>query len=400
MVRITSDDPRVTGLLGEVAALLAAEGAVFHPAVELVCTGGSLSMRSGLPADSRELLVQVPAACVPSVRDFRFRITGDELTCTPEAGATPLQVRLMEHLVALYNATGKLREHAATSPWFAFAGQPALLARLAAARSDETRIAPLLRAGRRDEALVTSFFDSRCLHAWNGREDLVMPVVDLANHHGRAPGLWFGSAAPGGPDAVGITNWQSAPGGEVCYAYSPLDALDLFTRCGFADATASFVQSVPHSLPMPGGGALLVRAWPASVNRAPADRVPPGALDLTAYLPRMTVRENRGLGLAFLLIPPPGADDALRRVLAYAIGAYCTQYRVGGDLQQLVAGAEEQVIAANLAYLAGLRRELAASGSHGPAATALDQLITHQAGLLEAYRERAASLGWDCLRRR
>jgi hypothetical protein len=400
MVKITSDNPVVARLLGELVADLAAEGATFHPAVELVCADGSLSMQSDLPAESREVLVRIPEHCVPSARDFRLTLAGDALVATPNAGTPPLQARLMGHLAGLYNATGKLREHAATSPWLAFPDHPALIARLTAGRSDETRIAPLLRAGQRDEAVVTSFFASRCLQAWNDREDLVMPIVDFANHHRAAPPLWFGSGGRPDTAAVGVQNWRpaGATGREVYCCYSDLDAFDLFLRCGFTDETTDRVQSVPVALPMPGGGGVLIQAWPYGINAMPADKLPAGAADLAGQYPNMVVTANRGAALGFLLIPPAADGTAMRRVLAYAIGGYCTHYRVNVDLRRLTAEAEQRVIATNLAYFGDLRRELAATGdTTSPAARALDRLITLQAGRIEAYRDRAASLDWDFL---
>lgn len=400
MPRITSDDPAVARLLGDLVGELAAEGATFHPGLELVCAGGSLSMQSDLPPDSREVLLRIPEHCVPSIRDFQLTVAGDALAATPNAGTPALQARLMGHLVGLYNATGKLREHAATSPWFAFPDRPALLSRLTAGRSDETRMAPLLRSGERDAALITSFFASRCLQAWNDREDLVMPIVDFANHHRGAPPLWFGSGT--GPDtaAVGVQNWRpaGASGREVYCCYSDLDAFDLFLRCGFTDETTDIVQSVPVALPMPGGGGILIQAWPYGINALPADKLPPGAADLARQYPNMVVTANRGAALAFLLIPPAADGTAMRRVLAYAIGGYCTHYRVNVDLRRFTAEAEQHVLATNLAYFADLRRELSATGdSTSPAARALDRLITLQTGRIEAYRDRSASLGWDFL---
>jgi hypothetical protein len=400
MPRITSDDPAVAQLLGGLVAALAAEGAVFHPAVGLVCANGGLSMQSDLPPESRELLVQIPEHCVPSVRDFHFSVAGDALVATPSDGAPPLQARLMAQLVALYNATGKLREHAATSPWFAFPDHPALLNRLTAGRSDETRIAPLLRSGERDAALLASFFASRCLQAWNDREDLVMPIVDFANHHRGAPPLWFGSGPRPDTTAVGVQNWRpaGATGREVYCCYSDLDAFDLFLRCGFTDETADRVQSVPVALPMPGGGGILIQAWPYGINALPADKLPAGAADLAGLYPNMVVTANRGAALGFLLIPPAADGTAMRRVLAYAIGGYCTHYRVNVDLRRLTAEAEQRVIATNLAYFGDLRRELAATGdTASPAAQALDRLITLQTGRIEAYRDRSAALGWGFL---
>jgi hypothetical protein len=400
--RITSDDPRVAALLGELVELLRAEGAEFHPALELVCARGSMSMRSDLPAGSGELLVLIPEHCAPSIHDFRVVLENGALACEPGAGATPVQAALMDRLVGLYNVTGKLAEHATTVPWFAFAHRPTLLAQLSAARSAEMRIAGLLRDDRRDEALIASYFDTRCLHAWGDRQDLVMPIVDLANHHVQAPGLWFGNATPGGPHGVGIRHWRPTPAsdGEVYCCYSQLDALDLYARCGFADESADVVQSVPLTLPMPGGGAILVRAWPSGLNGSAPEQIPARARDITAYFPRMTIRDNRSLGIAFLLIPPARSADALRRVLAYAIGTYCSHYRVAGDLGRLVAEAEERVLAANIAYFDDLRREVEqAAASALPAASVLDRLITQQLERIARYRQRAATVGWAFLQR-
>jgi hypothetical protein len=158
------------------------------------------------------------------------------------------------------------------------------------------------------------------------------------------------------------------------------------------------VQSVPVALPMPGGGGVLIQAWPYGINAMPADKLPAGAADLAGQYPNMVVTANRGAALGFLLIPPAADGTAMRRVLAYAIGGYCTHYRVNVDLRRLTAEAEQRVIATNLAYFGDLRRELAATGdTTSPAARALDRLITLQAGRIEAYRDRAASLDWDFL---
>ncbi len=372
-----------------------ANGAILHAALRMVVGEEAIWLESDLPADDRAVLVSLPQSCLPPVRAFTLEVVDDTLVIRDRhAEPSQAQARCFEHLVAIYNATGKLATHRRRSPWFALAHQPELLDRLVAGRAQTPRIADTharWREGLDDSLLIDTFLATRQYRlrdsASGEAQPVLLPFIDFADHHPKAPG--FQRAPEDAPEdhRIALRNAKPVNGSAACrVAYGVLDALDSYLGYGFVDSEVGFVRSVPLTIEVP-LGRIAVQARGASVA---GQKLPPRLEDIRPWIPRILGREADTVTVSSLLIPDAEAPLALRRVLNWLLRGLNPDITLN-RLRDAVLEAEDQMLAANRDYWTDVatRAETARSQSpDDPAVNTVHDLARAQLERLEAYAER------------
>ncbi|MBK5969028.1 MULTISPECIES: hypothetical protein [Thiorhodovibrio] len=158
-----------------------------------------------------------------------------------------------------------------------------------------------------------------------------------------------------------------------------LDALDAWLRDGVLDLSWPWLGSVPLTLRLPDGRPLRVARMRAGVLA----HLPPPLQALRPYLPQVAVA-NEEVRLSKLLIPPPGAPLALRRVLGLLLGQLAPGLG-SAEQQRWVRASEEQLLAENTAWWAARQGEAAALPA-GALKDGCDALCARALAQLDAYR--------------
>jgi len=378
------------------------EGAVLHDKLRMSVAGdGAIWLESTLPADSRDTLVSLPESCLPSLENARLAVEDGAIRLTERLpGLGDAQAECLTHMLAVYNATGKLAAFRETTPWFALQDAPALLDRLAAGRAGAPRVAELrerTRAGTDDAVLLDAFLGTRKYGAVKSAggsvsHSVLMPFIDYANHHNQAPGFQPGDSTAGARHRVSLVNAKPIGGSdEVRVRYTPMDALDSYLLYGFVDAEADVLRSVPLTIDLD-GGTIEVQARINPGKGKGKGAVPKQLADLGALLPEVTAAPGQ-VTASYLLVPEANRVLALRRTLNWLIRRLEPQVKLD-RLRGLVSEAEAQILAANRTFLDGIEAEVAERNDAGsaPARAALEALVAQQRRHLDAYADRIASV--------
>ncbi|WP_139312691.1 hypothetical protein [Acuticoccus yangtzensis] len=382
--------------LTAIAARVADAGGWFDPALSITAHGGDLAVKSGAAASTAGRQLSVPVAAMPRMRDFSLRAEGDHLSAKADGAATPLQAEILGHMVALYNACGKLGSWRRQSPLLALKDHGALLDHLLAARAGAVKVRQfrslMERAGTvegEDALALTTFFNARMFAlrpelagpgGAAGRQEaagpvsVLLPIVDCINHHlGAEPFSVDEMAAP-----VALTvSAAPAASGEVFVRYNLYDALETLLFYGFVDPAPDFVGSVPVSVGLAAGRRLTVTAS-GGAYRGP---LPPDVAPLRGFIGQASAGKAGEVRLSKLVIPAARHRAAFRRVLAFVLraSALCHSNAAAADALPHV---EAEIIAANAAYwsrLAGL------ADAAGPPARQIAGLARTRLAALDAF---------------
>jgi hypothetical protein len=293
---------------------------------------------------------------------FRLAAQGEDFVVAGhEPGLTGECVALMQAMLELYNLTHKLARHRSTSPWPLIASDLELARRIWSVQGPDGSAVrrDLVVHGTPDEVAVHSFFHSRRL---GYRPDqgfpafpVLMPVLDAMNHHAAGANYNMASSdGEGGSAGPALTIIRSPPlpeaGDEAFACYGLHDRFETWIGYGFIDASARFVRSTAARIALPGLGTIETALH---IEPRPPAELPPSVADLGFYVPKVLGRGPGLFRVAALPIPGPQAPRALRRTLRLLITEMARGRPGRADLVML---AEEQIVAANLAYF----RDLAA----------------------------------------
>jgi hypothetical protein len=351
MVSVLADNLEIERCLRRIMALSEAAGAEFSHDLVIKCVDGHLSIEAP-PEGAGKLLMRLPWDCLVPLPHFRLGIVGDKFVISwHEPELTGTCIATMEAMLDLYNLTNKLAVHRLTSPWSLAASHPELLPTLMAGRRARHR--SLVASGNRDDLDLQSFFHTR---AYSYRDTLggptlpvLMPILDAMNHHSMGAPYLFGDQPESGPLLV-MTRSIPLPGtGNECFArYSIQDCFDGWMGYGFIDETPTFLRSLAMQIDLPDWGT--IRTADVFSPRTKQD-LPLSVSDLHFYIPKLLARRRNQIDTASVLVPGPQAPRALRRTLHFLIAELNPDRPTSRDL---VANAEQQVIAANTAYYQAL----------------------------------------------
>ena len=245
---IASDQPATTALLGEIAHLCAAHGAQWHPQLQVEVNGGA--MRLLAPPETTGALISLPTELLLPIETAQWSGSADALQLLqPPPAATAIQRELLQLHVELYNATGKV-------PWWS-SQHPARL--VDASAHVAAALAPLkpghgaqLERSAAEGFLATRSFGWRPTLDQEQRQQVLMPLIDLLNHHHQ-----------GAPYAIsdGAMRIKTAQAGSrECFAHygNRRDVLDLALHYGHCDHSTPFAHSAPLEITVEGVGTIRV----------------------------------------------------------------------------------------------------------------------------------------------
>ena len=356
---IICDQPTVTRLLQEIAQICLGHGAHWHPELQVeVAQGG---MRLLAPPGTTGPLISLPTDLLVPIGDAQWSSSPDilELLQAP-ADTTPLQRELLQLNAELYNATSKLHWWSSQHP-----------ARLAETSSDIAASLELLKPGHRAQAersaaegfLATRSFGWRPNPEQKQRHPVLMPLIDLLNHH------HLGAPFLINDRAMQIKTKQA--GGRECFAHygHRRDVLDLALHYGHCDLSTPFAHSAPMEIEVEGIGRVRIEH---QGQRAPVHPFDP---------PRVTLKPD-GLRLSHLCCHQ-AHPERVQTMLSLALQAHLK--RIGLDdtsALQLAQSGLSAIGEANLLLLSQL--EVAAKASSHPGAATLAAAAERQTSIIAA----------------
>ncbi len=397
MIRIDSDNAEVARELDALAALVAGHGGLLHEALTIEVRRGELRVLSTLPPAVSDVVLSIPRACLPDLDASELDLNGDDICVRRHGAKVPASAaHALEHMLAVYNLTGKLAQHRAESPWFALDDWPEIVAKLAAGRRGAPKVQQFYqdwKGVKSDALLLRSFLNTREFGARfdPGQADatrVLMPFIDYLNHDDGAMG--FQGHGRGADYAVAARHWRRDDDSAECFVrYSRLDTLDAFLVYGFPDASSPLLRSVPLTIDLGADRRIDVGA---RIGGGKKGEVPPRMRDLRPLLPTVGQPEPGRLVVSHLFVPDARRPRALRRILAGVLRTLEPELAVDA-LDTQVTTAEQTVLEANRRYyaeLAELTAKARARAPETPILTAVERVIALQRAKLDAYADRIA----------
>jgi hypothetical protein len=345
-LKIVSDHQGPAALLREIAQLCHAHGAHWHPELIVEVEGGA--MRLLAPPGTTGPLITIPTDLLVPIEGARWAESSEQLNLLEAPpGGTPLRLELLQLHAALYNATGKLHWWRADHP-----------ARLVETCPDvAAALAPLkprfgnanLEIKQPEGFLATRSFGWQSDPAQENRQQVLMPLIDLLNHH------HAGAAYRIRDGAMRVKTAQA--GGNECFAHygNRRDVLDLALHYGHLDQSTPFAHSAPLDIAVEGIGRIRVEH---QGQRAPVHPLDP---------PRVTLEQD-GLLLSHLCCHQEH-PERVQTLLKLALQGSLKRHGHDGAGALLLAQCGlEELGAANLNLLNQLQAVLQAS-EHAGAAT-------------------------------
>lgn len=395
--------PVVGRAIDALAATVIEAGGGFATGLRVDVRDAELSIARDARAGKAEVLMAMPAPCLPPTSGFRMRVGGDDFVVEADS-LTPAQDRAVRQLIDIYNACGKVAAWRRVTPWLTLAADPALFDHLRAARGTHgaaQRLEALRQVGDWDRVLVDSFLKSRVIHLARsgpgGRpvvRSVLMLFIDFLNHHLRA-GPYRLSRPGGGRPACLVTGCdRPVAGSDECFVfYNVLDSLDTLLTYGYSDPAVPFLVSVPVTVPVPGGRRLVVTAEPGPFHEG---ALPPALAPFRIQVPRILARDSTSLVVNRLVVPPPDQAGVLAEVLDFLAAGFAPDLTVARRVQ-VVADAQVALWQANRGHLDRLEMLLAeartrvtdsAPPGRGTTLAALDALVISRRRLLDALADR------------
>ena len=341
-------------------------GAELHPSLVVRERDGQMSVHADAPGG--ETLIRLPVGLLVPIDDTVWETSDGHLSiAAPDQNATPMQQEFAERLVAVYNATDKIRWAETTLPTLAFRGDSSATVAVQSLR-------PGFSAGSRSTAdafVRTRLFrwsrpNSSREGAHESRRRFLMPVIDLINHNELGAPFQLG----GGAMTISIAHAGASTECVVRYG-ARRDPLDLAISHGYVERNATLARSVPVTVETTEG--LLV-----SVTGT--------RLDVRSELdPPIVSMEAGRLTLSHVTFEP-GRPDRFMTFLRLALTAYLARVENRSiDVQALAQEVIRRLAEANLDRLSLAQAQLADSDSR--AATIMFGAAVEQRRIIEAVLE-------------
>lgn len=360
MLTVTSDQAEASRLVLQIAQLCAANGAQWHPDLQVEVCEGSLRLLAA--PDTKGELIIMPIELLVPIEGAQWANSFERLDLlAPPESASAVQEELLQLHVALYNATGKLR-------WWS-QQHPARLVEESSAVADAVAPVKPSRQRKHEQNNAAERFLSTRSFGWKQDLDqekrlpVLMPILDLLNHHHR-----------GAPYRIseGAMRMQSAQAeGSECFAHygHRRDVLDLALHYGYCDDSTPFAHSAPLDIPVDGIGRICIEH---QGQRAPIHPFDPPRIKL----------EDDGLRISHLcchLQHPERVATMLKPALQ---GSLKNRGHSAQDAARLAEQGLEAVVAENIKLLQQLQQ--AAEKSLRPAGLTLAGAAQRQAAIINA----------------
>ena len=354
-MNIHSDNPDIEKVLIRINDKVMAEGAVMAEGLEIASKNGEMSiLSSGAP--TADPLIRMPHNCLLPYDAFTLALEGSDIVIKSHTDkVTPLQVGLMEDMMALYNMTDKIDLHRGTSPWMTLQQAPEVLEILAQGREGKgvQNLVAAIKEGRTgDNVTLSTFFNSRLLgcklyEPKAKKTRVLMPILDCLNH--TAAGAFFQNDYPDkGRSAIYIRQSNPVPGSNECYAfYGHLDAFDSYINYGFVDQKAPVFRSVPVDIDFGKFGRIKIRGLTGVVKKTD---LPDLYKDLHFHMPIINVyHDEKRAEMSHIFIPGRSARKSMRRILEFVILLLIPSISESEALGYVLK-AESEILNKNIAY--------------------------------------------------
>lgn len=400
-MRINSENNEIKNVLERHRDLLIANGGKFHSDIEVIESNGDFRIISNVAKDDHEELISIPGHCLPTVDDFELSVENDELIIKScKEAATGLQRQLFEDIITLYNLSGKVKQHKASSLWLGLKNCPQLLDYLIEGRTSAVKIKKfydLFKSDDVEQLVLKTFIGSRVLNYKGSDPDkarsVIMPFIDFFNHHHLSTSYKTRENKENGFDELFLLNSKSAPDSDECFvSYNRMDALDALFNYGFVDTACSYVSSVPMEIIIPEVCTLKLLVKGRGLFKK---KLPDRLKNIRFYIPRIIGKDKNSLEVGCMLVPGENAPRALRRALVFLISQVCPR-KEPSEYKEYVLLAEEQIINKNRAFYEGLQHELARDEVKDNIGAdllfSLQQLVDTQLEKLKQYTERCSAM--------
>ena len=362
---VEADDPRVSGILTEMVAVVVGHGGAVHPGARLLERGHDLTVEceaDAAPPETplfrvpRELLVPVTGATWSDSRDALVLLEAPQ-------GLSPAQEALLTLFIDLYNACEKVPRTAASHP---------ATADLAPGLIEAVRmIYPRFRGEPRSAAEVLIGCRVFGLTGPPGAEpaktQVLMPLIDLLDHNEHG--------APYAVDATAMTVQAAQPlGDHTCYARygGRRDPLGQALHYGYVDTGTTSALSAAVDLDV------------APLGRVVVDRSA-GPRRHRLDPPKVTRDDDGTLRIShafFDRLHPQRLTGVLELV---ARGAVAQSGAEGEATRDAGAALRYALAQANLDLLEGIQRE--ADPAAGPAAATIAAAARAQAAIFAPWSD-------------
>ena len=368
--------------------LLRENGAELNPAAVIIAEKGQLRIESSLGRESKETIVCLPESCLLNQKHFDLAIEhGHFVIKSATKEATPVQVKLQELMLEIYNLSGKVSREREASIALNYDKNDPLMTQLFSVRPGPLRALEEWKASGSDanELLLKTFLKTRTLKLKYGNTQniVLMPVIDYFNHHPAAGGFHRSDAPEDNKQYLSVCNAKLAEESAECFvSYGQYDHMDLFLSYNFFEPSLPiyFLRSVPFELDFGEHGQLVIGSLPA---RGAWKQLPQKIADLEAWLPAILEKREGHLHVSHLKIPATISPMALRRTLNVLLRTLNADV----DLEtgrKLVIEAKGQLLQANTDFYSRLRSD-AKSSHNSPFRDTVFALCETQLNLIKRY---------------
>ncbi len=246
---IAIDSAEIREILKQTISELVRSGAWLNPALRIVSSDSEFGIACNLSPSSRKLLIEIPTRCLLPLNQFELSYDAGKIQLAKSASrVTRTRQRLMELTLALYNASGKVEAFALHSPELVLGRNHPITLTLGLADgvAEFPREKPPKSAAVPDdeELKLRQFLGSRrCGTRFGKFRRVLIPIVDLLNHHSEGAGYTEDKA----DKYVRIDIKQPLTGDRECrinYGDNN-DILDFFRYYHFVPLTVPHMYSIP-----------------------------------------------------------------------------------------------------------------------------------------------------------
>lgn len=356
-MNIKSDNQAVTKEFEAISKLLCENGAWFHENLDIVCEKGDLSLQTNGPVGANETILKVPQELFVPAEPLHLALKDTRFTINPDQKRlSPLQIKLAEHMINLFNLTDKASFHQQESPALLYKDHPELITPLFKGRSTERQSIEKIRfltndpqARPHNDFVCWSFLETRVLLCGQQNRQLVlMPILDCLNHSPN--GSPYLEEREKDRSILAIKNRQPFLSRNECFAFYGLyDALDTFLHYGFLEQQTPFVRSIPiDAINIGSYGRLKINSLS---GMSYGGELPEQAHDLKPLMPHVDKKPEVGaLEISHIFIPVISTPHAMRRILQLVINTIVDNKESARFIAEQVYKVEKEILDKNIAF--------------------------------------------------
>lgn len=356
MAQIISDRDELKHSMRKLVALVHKNGGWLDERLIIRHEHGGFSVHSKTNGTNGGWIIKLPPACLLPTDQFQLSLDGDDIRIQSHASElSGKRLDLLEIMLELWNQTGKIAAQKQTAFWGISEGDPDLFRLLVAGRNTQfygKLEGSLYSKDQHEQLLIKGFLMSRTSGLASGiasseRAQMLMPIIELLNHHPLAPPYAYLSSQ-NQQNQLAIKEFRASPETTECFVrYGYYDAYDLLLNYGYVERNAFFVRSIPMEISLPGLGMMKIYT---STGQLSNKNLPPQIADLGVFLPQFFINRNAGTAdVGYLLIPQDTAPHALRQVLGFII--YQLDPKLPSvKISEFTEMAERQVLAENARF--------------------------------------------------